>query len=97
MVPVGMAMVGDLYPEGKRARPLGVIAAVDTAGWVVGHLYGGIIVRFWSWQTIFWLNLPIVLVAWVLIRFLLHEGKPGEGRGTMDWLGAVLIAISLSI
>ncbi len=81
MVPVGMAMVGDLYPEGKRARPLGVIAAVDTAGWVVGHLYGGIIVRFWSWQTIFWLNLPIVLVAWILIRFLLQESKPDRGPG----------------
>lgn len=97
MVPVGMAMVGDLYPIGKRARPLGVIAAVDTAGWVVGHLYGGIIVRFWDWQTIFWLNLPICLVAWLLIRVLLEEGAPGEERGGMDWLGAALIAVALSI
>ncbi len=97
MVPVGMAMVGDLYPVGKRARPLGVIAAVDTAGWVFGALYGGIIVRFWSWRTIFWLNLPIVLIAWFMIRFLLQEGKPAGERGKMDWLGAVLIAISLSI
>jgi MFS family permease len=97
MVPVGMAMVGDLYPQGHRARPLGVIAAVDTAGWVVGHLYGGIIVRFWSWQTIFWLNLPIVLIGWVMIRFLLQESKPAGDRGRMDWGGAVLIAISLSI
>ncbi len=97
MVPVGMAMVGDLYPKGKRAKPLGVIAAVDTAGWVVGHLYGGIIVRFWSWQTIFWLNIPIVVIGWFLIRFLLEEGKPDVERGVMDWLGAVLIAIALSI
>ena len=97
MVPVGMAMVGDLYPMEKRAKALGVIAAVDTAGWVVGHLYGGIIVRFWNWQTIFWLNLPIVLGAWVMIRFLLHEKEPTGDRGSMDWLGAVLIAISLSI
>ena len=97
MVPVGMAMVGDLYPLGKRARPLGVIAAVDTAGWVVGHLYGGIIVRFWNWQTIFWLNLPICLIAWILIRGLLDEGAPEEDRGMMDWLGAALIAVALSI
>ena len=37
MVPVGMALVGDLSPRGQRAKPLGFIAAVDTAGWVVGH------------------------------------------------------------
>ena len=97
MVPVGMAMVGDLYPIGQRAKPLGVIAAVDTAGWVVGHLYGGIIVRFWSWQTIFWLNLPICLIAWFLIRFLLDEGAPEGDRGKMDWLGAGLIAAALSL
>lgn len=97
MVPVGMAMVGDLYPAGKRAKPLGVIAAVDTAGWVVGHLYGGIIVRFWPWQTIFWINLPICLIAWILIRTLLAEGAPEDERGRMDWLGAGLIAIALSI
>ena len=97
MVPVGMAMVGDLYPIGKRAKALGVIAAVDTAGWVVGHLYGGIIVRFWDWQTIFWLNLPICLIAWILIRVMLDEGSPEDERGTMDWLGAGLIAVALSI
>ncbi|MCJ7735541.1 MAG: MFS transporter, partial [Anaerolineales bacterium] len=97
MVPVGMAMIGDLFPAGKRARPLGVIAAVDTAGWVVGSLYGGIIVRFWSWQTIFWLNLPICLIAFLLIWSLLKEEDPGKQAGRMDWFGAVLITLSLSI
>src|SRR4051794_2985186 len=41
MVPVSMALVADLYPPKKRALPLGIIGAVDTAGWVLGHLYGG--------------------------------------------------------
>jgi MFS family permease len=96
MVPVGMAMVGDLYPEGERARPLGVIAAVDTAGWVVGHLYGGIIVRYYDWQTIFWLNLPICALGFLLIwRALRGLGEPSR-NGRMDWLGAGLIALSLT-
>lgn len=97
MVPVGMAMIGDLFPAGKRARPLGVIAAVDTAGWVVGSLYGGIIVRFWSWQTIFWLNLPICLIAYLLIWSLLKEEDQTKQTGRMDWFGAVLITIGLTI
>lgn len=97
MVPVGMAMVGDLYPEGGRARPLGVIAAVDTAGWVVGHLYGGIVVRYFPWQTIFWLNLPLCLAAYVLIARLLSAKDENKTRGRMDWWGAALIAASLSL
>lgn len=97
MVPVGMAMIGDLYPVGRRAQPLGVIAAVDTAGWVVGHLYGGIIVRFWEWQMIFWVNLPICLLAFILIRALMKDGEQARGVGRMDWLGAILITLSLTI
>lgn len=97
MVPVGMALVGDLYPPGARARMLGVIAAVDTAGWVVGHLYGGILVRFFNWRMIFWLNIPFCVISFLLILRLLRsvEQKPSESG--MDWLGAILISASLGL
>ena len=45
MVPVTIALVGDLFPPTRRAKPLGVVGAVDTMGWVLGHLYGGVMVR----------------------------------------------------
>ena len=48
MAPVTMAMVGDIFPKGKRARPIGVVGAVDTVGWMLGHLYGGVMVRFFG-------------------------------------------------
>ncbi len=48
LVPVSLALVGDLFPAAKRAQPLGVIGAVDTLGWVLGHLYGGIMVRLFG-------------------------------------------------
>src|SRR4051794_24855139 len=41
MVPVSMALVADLFPPEKRALPLGIVGAVDTAGRGVGHFYGG--------------------------------------------------------
>lgn len=46
LVPVSLALVGDLFPPQKRARPLGLVGAVDTLGWVLGHLYGGVLVNF---------------------------------------------------
>jgi MFS family permease len=96
MVPVGMALAGDLYPPAQRAKALGVIAAIDTSGWVVGHLYGGILTRYLNWRLIFWLNLPICLLGFVLIAIVLR-GLPRLPReGKMDWLGAVLISLSLT-
>jgi MFS family permease len=48
MVPVTIALAGDLFPARRRAKPLGLIGAVDTMGWVLGHLYGGIMVRLFG-------------------------------------------------
>lgn len=48
MVPVTIALVGDLFPPMQRAKPLGIVGAIDTMGWVLGHLYGGAMVRFFG-------------------------------------------------
>jgi MFS family permease len=96
MVPVGMALVGDLYPPGERAKPLGFIAAIDTAGWVVGHLYGGIVVRYFDWRMIFWLNLPFCIMAFALIWISLRSFEESPSEHRMDWVGAVLISLSLT-
>jgi EmrB/QacA subfamily drug resistance transporter len=96
MVPVGMALVGDLYPAGERAKPLGIIAAVDTAGWAVGHYYGGVVTYHLDWRTIFWLNLPICALAFLLVYFVLRDLPQKSLVRRMDWLGAALIALGLT-
>jgi MFS family permease len=48
MVPVTIALAGDLFEPERRAKPLGVVGAVDTMGWVLGHLYGGVMVRLFG-------------------------------------------------
>jgi MFS family permease len=95
MVPVGMALAGDLYPPAQRAKALGVIAAVDTSGWVVGHLYGGILTRYFNWRLIFWLNLPVCVLTFVLIAVALRGLPRPQKAGRMDWLGALLVSLGL--
>lgn len=48
MVPVTMALVSDMYPPAERPRPLGFVGSIDTAGWVLGHLYGGVMVKYFG-------------------------------------------------
>ena len=59
LVPVTLALVADLWPPERRSLPLGVIGGVQELGSVLGPLYGGLILTIATWQTIFWLNLPI--------------------------------------
>ncbi|MCG8347475.1 MAG: MFS transporter [Chloroflexales bacterium] len=96
MVPISMALVGDLFPPGKRAPALGFIGAVDTAGWMVGHLYGGILMRaFDDWRLLFWINVPVGLIALGLTWRALRDVPQQRAAGTFDWLGALLISGSL--
>jgi MFS family permease len=48
MVPVTIALVGDLFPRITARGRFGAVGAVDTMGWVLGHLYGGVMVRFFG-------------------------------------------------
>jgi MFS family permease len=95
MVPVSMALVADLFPPERRALPLGVVGAVDTAGWVLGHLYGGIMVQFVSWPYLFWINLPITLVMFGLTWWMLTDLPQVPAEGRIDWIGVTLLAGTL--
>ena len=80
MVPVAMAVVGDVYPAKKRATALGTLGAVDTAGWVWGPLYGAFLIRFLSWEWQFYLNIPLAILgiafAWWALADLPQPQKP---------------------
>lgn len=97
MVPVSMALVSDIFPPGARAAALGFIGAVDTAGWMVGHLYGGVLMRaFDSWRLLFWVNLPLGLAALALTWWALRDVPQRRAPGGFDWVGALLISASLT-
>lgn len=95
LVPISMALVGDLFPPQRRAQPLGLIGAIDMAGWVVGHLYGGVMVQFVDWRLLFWLNVPIGLLIFGLILRLLHSVEQPLASGGFDLPGAFLLALTL--
>jgi MFS family permease len=95
MVPVSMALVADLFPPEKRALPLGIVGAVDTAGWVLGHLYGGIMVQFMTWPYLFWINLPIIAVMFVVTWWGLAGLPRMNVKGGIDWIGVALLGVAL--
>jgi EmrB/QacA subfamily drug resistance transporter len=97
LVPISMALVSDLFPPERRPAALGVIAAVDTAGWMVGHVYGGALMRlFDDWRLLFWINVPFGMLALALTWLALRRVVITRDVGRFDWRGAVLISISLT-
>jgi MFS family permease len=95
MVPVALAVVGDVYAEGKRARALGTLGAIETMGWVWGPLYGAMLVRFLSWEWQFWLNVPLALAGLAASWWALAGHDRPEHRQRVDWIGATLLTVAL--
>ena len=96
MVPVSMALAADLFPPERRALPLGLIGAVDTAGWVLGHLYGGIMVQYFAWPVLFWINLPLIVLMFGLTAWAFRGLAESRSRVPMDWIGVLWITLALT-
>ena len=98
LLPVTMALVGDILPPGRRAAALGLVGAIDTLGWVMGPLWGALLVGIAPgqepWRWVFIVNIPLAIVAALAIgRAGVTRQPPGS-----DWLrrldipGALLLA-----
>ena len=94
LVPISIAIVGDLFPSEKRGVPLGILGASAEAGGVIGPLWGGLISRFLDWPWVFWINLPLGALVLVFLLILLRPSPRFPAR--IDYLGGGLIAVSLS-
>ncbi|MEU6727617.1 MDR family MFS transporter [Nonomuraea wenchangensis] len=83
--------LSELYPPRLRSRIQGFTGGVFALASVGGPLAGGAITDAWGWRWIFYVNLPLGLLAMALVAFALRLPRTG-GDGRVDLAGAVLIA-----
>ena len=95
MVPVGMAIVADLFEEKRRPLAMGVLVAVDTAGWIVGPLYGALLVRYLSWRWQFYINIPLGILAALPAYLVIRDIPQVRQRKRLDLPGAALLVAGL--
>jgi EmrB/QacA subfamily drug resistance transporter len=88
---LSMAIVGDLVPPRERGRYQGLFGAVFGATSVLGPLLGGLFTEHLSWRWVFYVNLPVGVVALAVIAAVLHIPRTPT-RHVIDYLGTFLIA-----
>ncbi|MER7482357.1 MFS transporter [Streptomyces sp. NPDC126510] len=91
LIVLSMAIVGDLVPPRERGRYQGLFGAVFGATSVLGPLLGGLFTQHLSWRWVFYVNLPVGVVALAVIAAVLHIPRRAR-RHVIDYLGTFLIA-----
>ncbi|MEU1570835.1 MFS transporter [Streptomyces collinus] len=91
LIVLSMAIVGDLVSPRERGRYQGLFGAVFGATSVLGPLLGGLFTQHLSWRWVFYVNLPVGVVALAVIAAVLHLPRTAR-RHVIDYLGTFLIA-----
>jgi MFS family permease len=98
LLPITLALGADLWGQRNRAGVLGGIGAAQELGSVLGPLYGIFIVwLLHDWRDVFWINVPLTLIAMGMIQFSLPSRDESAEPEKVDVIGGVLLAVTLGL
>jgi len=94
MFPAALAIVISSFPIDSRGRAMAIFFGISGALTAIGPIAGGYLSE-WTWRSIFWINIPVALIALLLI----WKSKPEDYRNPqpIDYRGAVLIAMGMGL
>jgi EmrB/QacA subfamily drug resistance transporter len=96
LVPLGMTIIGDIFTLEERAKMQAYFSGVWGLSSVIGPVVGGFITDQISWRWVFFINLPIGIIAAIVIGLALKEPKLTE-KPKIDYAGAALLMIAISL
>ena len=92
--PIANTIVGDIYTPVERARVQGMLSGVFGVSAVIGPSFGAFIVQYGAWPLVFWINLPLGIVAIAMIAAFLPAHAPSQARH-VDYRGSVLLLAAI--
>lgn len=96
LVPLAMTIIGDIFTLEERAKMQAYFSGVWGLSSIIGPIIGGFITDQISWRWVFYINLPIGIVAALIIGFALKEPKLTE-KPKIDYAGAAILMIAISL
>src|SRR5262245_53002949 len=94
IMPATLSIITNVFPREERAKAIGVWSAMAAVGIGLGPLFGGLLLEYFSWESVFLLNVPVAATALALSFVLVPESRDPE-PGAFDVVGAGLSIAAL--
>lgn len=95
LIPLANMIISDVSSPADRPRALGYVSGVWGISAIIGPLLGSFFTGTLGWPFVFWVNLPIGLLATLLVVRFLHEPASARLRAPIDMGGAALLALGV--
>ena len=97
MIPGSLSLISSSINEGERGKAIGTWSSITTVVTIGGPILGGALADAGLWRFIFFINVPIGLVALIILWFKVDESRDTDGDKIIDIPGAVAIALGLAL
>jgi EmrB/QacA subfamily drug resistance transporter len=95
--PAALSIIMTTFDEGaERNKALGIWGAIGGSGAAVGVLAGGVLTKYLGWEWIFFVNVPVGVLAFVLVPRYVRESR-SERETSQDWFGALAVTAGLAL
>jgi EmrB/QacA subfamily drug resistance transporter len=91
---IAIAVVGDLFPPRERGKWIGITSSSYALASIAGPLLGGVLTDHISWRWVFYINLPIGLIALFVLAFLMPTLRTPNKRIIIDYTGSLLVVLA---
>ncbi len=95
VMPIASTIVGDIYTKEERAKIQGYLSSVWGISAIMGPAIGGLLVEFVSWRFVFWINVPLGILAIIGLYLFLHENVD-KRKPQIDYGGAFLLTVAVT-
>src|SRR5262245_26602147 len=96
MMPATLSIITDAFPVEERGKAIGTWAGISGLALSFGPLAGGFLTEDVSWRAIFYINLPIAVLALVASLLAVRESRDEKAERKIDYLGVVLLTVALT-
>lgn len=93
--PLGPSLLPEAFPEKERGKAIAWLGSLGGIALALGPMLGGVIVTYWNWRWIFFINVPIILLGCLFSFKSIKESVVKQINRELDWPGMLLLALTM--